>query len=83
MRRYLSRKGSGETYDMSNSKALSILFSILMKLFFGIAQRRDDCTMNEERTAKDGLSSCSSLPASMTEVTARTIASGAELLVTA
>ena len=82
-RRYRSRKGSGEVYVRSNSNAFRTLFSSLMKYFLGIENRREDYSMKDERTSKEGLSSCSSLPASMIEVTASTMLSGAALLVTA
>ena len=78
-----SRKGSGEMYAILNSRAFSILFSSLMKYFFYIEKRSDDCCMKDDRTENEGLSSCSSLPESMTAVTARTTASGALLQVTA
>ena len=40
-------------------------------------KRKEDCSMKEDRTLKDGLSSYSNLPANITEVTASTTASGA------
>lgn len=81
MRKNRSRKGSGEVKVRSISRALQTLFSSRMKYFFWMEKRKEDCSMNEDRTLKDGLSSCSSLPASITDVTASTTASG-ELLPT-
>lgn len=81
--RNLSRNGRGDVYVKSNSSAFNTRFSSFTKYFFRIEKRRDDYSIKEERTAKDGLSSCSNLPESITAVTARTTASGAELLVTA
>ena len=41
--------------------------------------RKEDYSINEERTLKEGLSSYSNLPDSITDVTASTTASGALL----
>ena len=79
MRKKRSRKGSGDVKVRSISRARQTLFSSRMKYFFCMEKRKEDCSMKEERTLKEGLSSCSSLPASITHVTASTTASGALL----
>ena len=74
-----SKKGRGDVKVISNSRALTSLVSRRMKYFFWMEKRKEDYSMNEDRTLKDGLSSCSNLPANITQVTARTTASGALL----